>query len=269
MIILLHFPDDKHQFAEQLTDRHLLIRKRHSPSSSKKTPSEKLTHEHGIHSINTQGIQSKTYWRSYYRKNANKYHRRNRRYYREHCEEIKKQNQKYRLTHCEELKDARRRYVMRNRSVILSKSKRYYRRNRIKLRAYRKKYWRDKHVEIKDRARQRPHHTWALNTIYDHRKRGFKIVFTSAELEAIASQTRCCSICNVILNWGNTTGRPQLNSPTLDRKTNAHFLTLTNTWIICFRCNLTKQNRTFVEFVRYCKKVVDNLKSDEHDASRI
>ena len=97
---------------------------------------------------------------------------------------------------------------------------------------------------------------WARRTINYHKLKGFIVNITIDELEQLAKKTEYCPICNNKLNWeyGSKKKYKVKNiSPALDRKNNSNTLTLKNVWIICCRCNLTKQDRTLKEFIDYCR----------------
>ena len=63
-------------------------------------------------------------------------------------------------------------------------------------------------------------------------------------------------MCDAVLDWTRKGGKPHALTPTLDRINNDPFILRDNIQIICHRCNTTKNNRTLVAFVEYCKKIV-------------
>ena len=67
--------------------------------------------------------------------------------------------------------------------------------------------------------------------------------------------TQECPYCGCEFNWAGERG--DRDNPTLDRIDNEGEIKPHNIQIICFRCNVTKQDRTHDEFVAYCKRVVD------------
>ena len=79
------------------------------------------------------------------------------------------------------------------------------------------------------------------------------------ELTNMAKSTRCCPICGITLDYSLKKGKIFMNSPSWDRKYNQNILTQENTWIICYKCNTTKHDRTIQEFISYCKTVIKNL----------
>jgi len=99
---------------------------------------------------------------------------------------------------------------------------------------------------------------WATNTIKCHRKSGYDINITKEFVYNLAINTEICPICGCKLDW--EAGTKQNNkTPTLDRFNNENILNDNNVWIICRKCNVTKSNRTFVEFVEYCNNVVEKF----------
>ena len=48
---------------------------------------------------------------------------------------------------------------------------------------------------------------------------------------------------------------PKLSSPSLDRKTDDKILTLENTHIICFQCNVGKNSDTTEGYIQHCRDV--------------
>lgn len=98
---------------------------------------------------------------------------------------------------------------------------------------------------------------WARRTIYNHSKKGIIVNFSKSELAAKALKTKYCELCGVELAWGG--GRGFLDSsPTLDNSNQLLELNdLSDTKIICNRCNLTKSNRTLNEFMDYCSMIAN------------
>jgi hypothetical protein len=101
-----------------------------------------------------------------------------------------------------------------------------------------------------------PYRYWARRTL-NHHKELYSVSFDIDWLEKRASETTVCEFCGVVLRWPNGAGNRKViaNSPTLERINNEQHLTKNNIKIICHRCNVTKQDRTFKEFVRYCKMI--------------
>jgi len=119
-----------------------------------------------------------------------------------------------------------------------------------------------KKCEIKyqrEYRRNNPIKAWCSRTIRDH-KRYCKILFTAVKsLYPIAKDTKYCPIYNIKLDWEFGKGKAQSNSPTLDRKDNKKILTLDNIWIICRRCNTTKQDRSMEELYKWCKNFMNKF----------
>jgi len=105
-----------------------------------------------------------------------------------------------------------------------------------------------------------PERLWARTTLNGHRKRGFEVDITIEALTELTKKAKTCPLCNCELDWNVCTkGKPLSNSPSLDRIGNTKTLTFENTWIICNRCNCTKNDRSLIEFARYCKNVSARL----------
>ena len=106
-------------------------------------------------------------------------------------------------------------------------------------------------------AEQNPHRVWASGTITNHRRKGFRVLFSAQELAELAKSTQVCPICGVELrfSFGTKGGKCAHDSPTLDRKDNGEELNLSDVQVLCLRCNTTKGNRTMKEFVDYCELV--------------
>jgi hypothetical protein len=119
----------------------------------------------------------------------------------------------------------------------------------------------------KERARKRwedrhPFRRWASFTISLHKRRGFEVNIALNELEKKASITLHCEYCGILLRYGPKNGKVMPNSPTLDRINNEMTLDMQNTRILCYCCNNTKQSRTHIEFIKYCKVIADKFNSD-------
>jgi len=114
-----------------------------------------------------------------------------------------------------------------------------------------------KNVATKKYRIEHPHLQWATDTVHNHKKRGFKVHFTIAQLTAIAKVTKRCYICHRELDfsWGTKGKKIVKGSPTLDRINNETDVTLDNIAILCHRCNGAKHTMTMDEFIDYCKRV--------------
>jgi hypothetical protein len=110
----------------------------------------------------------------------------------------------------------------------------------------------------KERVYERtfPRKRWSIACLSGHRRRGYAVQLTPKELYEIASKTESCFICGCQLNWQLGNKGHMLNvSPTLDRIDNEDVITKDNILILCYKCNATKRDRTFAEFVTYCTNV--------------
>lgn len=107
-------------------------------------------------------------------------------------------------------------------------------------------------------ARTHPFRIWAHSTLGGHKRCGFEIAISLDELENMAKETSACSICNMPLDYGQSGSKRFLcgNSPTLDRKFNGTVISKDTTWILCRRCNMTKYDRTWDDFLVYCSEVL-------------
>ena len=94
------------------------------------------------------------------------------------------------------------------------------------------------------------HWLWARNSVKSHRRRGYIVNISVQELTKMALHTIHCPMCGCPLKWHP--GKFQSNSPTLDRKENTTTIDKNNSWIICRRCNSTKLDRSFNDFLTYC-----------------
>jgi hypothetical protein len=97
---------------------------------------------------------------------------------------------------------------------------------------------------------------WATDTISNHRSRGIKVEVTIPFLKELAGNTPNCMLCGIEFHWFNRNGKIAPDSPTLDRVDNEKIITESNIMIICRKCNTTKQDRTFNEFVEYCRMII-------------
>jgi len=111
-------------------------------------------------------------------------------------------------------------------------------------------------------VRKNPRRRWATACLSGHRRNGYAIEMTCQELYQIALKADSCFICGVELDWrlGNKGGMNRL-SPTLDRLENENVIRANNIVILCYKCNATKQDRTFKEFLHYCEEVCKKFHS--------
>lgn len=102
---------------------------------------------------------------------------------------------------------------------------------------------------------------WAQRTTYSHRKNNYKVKISIDALEKLASISPNCAICGCEMSWDVPDfAGPHPNTPTLDRVDNESELREDNVAIVCHKCNITKQDRTMLEFIDYCQIVLKNAK---------
>jgi 5-methylcytosine-specific restriction endonuclease McrA len=89
----------------------------------------------------------------------------------------------------------------------------------------------------------------------------YTVELTTDELVEIASNTPTCPICGKPINYSRGRGMAYDDSPSLDRKDNGTVINKDNSWVICYKCNRSKSDRTVEELVAWCKLVVQNLTS--------
>jgi len=135
-------------------------------------------------------------------------------------------------------------YYKSNEKIVKRKAKEYREKNKEKLTAYRHKNWIRK---------------WCIGTINHHRNCGYVLKFTLDDLYNLAMNTKKCFYCGCDLKW--YPGKLQPYSPTLDRIDNGKELERNQIEIICRKCNSTKQDRNFHEFIRYCISISNKFKN--------
>ena len=103
---------------------------------------------------------------------------------------------------------------------------------------------------------------WAVNSISNHKRRGYIINITNDELEKMALNTKICIYCGSNLIYKNNGKGDKINDnrPSMDRINNENEININNVQIICSRCNVTKLNRTHDEFIEYCKIIAEKFK---------
>ncbi len=85
---------------------------------------------------------------------------------------------------------------------------------------------------------------WARCSLNNHKLRGFEVRISIDELDDLAMQTNQCCICGSPLDWSLLSKKhPILDSPSLDRRDNGNILAGDNVWIICRRCNISKNTQ--------------------------
>ena len=103
-----------------------------------------------------------------------------------------------------------------------------------------------------------PRRLWAVNTLGNHRFRGYSVTLSFDVLETLANEHDVCDLCGIELDWAHKQ-KVLPNSPTLDRVDNADEIEKNNIMIVCHQCNRTKGERTMKEFVKYCSMVATRL----------
>jgi len=189
----------------------------------------------------------------------------NRNYYYKNAEKIKKQRQLLRNT--PESKIKRRKNYIENIDAILEEKKLYYANNREECKRKSKIYDRENKDKIGKRKKNyytniRPRYVWVVGTLDRHKRRNIRIDISIDELEKLVLLCNKCQICGCDLDWsyGTKGGKIRPNSPTLDRMDNENFINKNNILIVCNRCNSSKYDRTFKEFITYCKDIYQKFK---------
>ena len=111
----------------------------------------------------------------------------------------------------------------------------------------------------KKRRINNPKNLWAINTLATHKQNGYIIYLKYKELLDMIKELDYCPICGTKLNWEYGKRKHSFNSPSLDRKDNESMINKENVMIICYKCNVSKQDRTLREFINYCKNVYEKL----------
>lgn len=126
------------------------------------------------------------------------------------------------------------------------------------------KAWRaDNREKLKQRnirsELRHPKRKWCGRCISNHKKSGHTAAITAEELLVLAQPVSHCPICGIELAWGRAVSKQEEqagNRPSADRTDNTKILSKDNIMIMCKRCNATKLDRTFQEFIDYCRNVV-------------
>ena len=136
----------------------------------------------------------------------------------------------------------------------LAQQSKYIKTHAEKLQEYRENYKRYKAAN--------PKRVWAEHSVNAKRRDPrFTVTLTIEQLEVKATHTTHCPICGCELQYGQKQKRAPIPcSPSLDRLDNEDLVANENTWIICYKCNQTKSNRTYEEFIEYCKIVIESSK---------
>ena len=109
--------------------------------------------------------------------------------------------------------------------------------------------------------------TWANSTYSGHKSKGYQLSFTRQDILFLYAQTQKCPICGCELEHGIKNSHQ--NSPSLDRINNKKGnLTIEDVWIICHRCNTSKQQFTLSEWKEYAERVC-NLWEQRHPGEKL
>jgi hypothetical protein len=175
------------------------------------------------------------------------------------------QREYYHKNH-DRLLNERRLYEHNNAGHILKVQRQYHKAHRERHNEWSRRYYAHSQEKMRQwrlswiaRNKERK---WALGSLNNHGKR-FEIAVTLNELIALARRTKTCPICEEYLNYDYGTKKHiQPNSPSLDRIDNESVLRSNNVWIICARCNTTKQTLSLRSFVNYCRMVAEKFGSE-------
>ncbi len=120
---------------------------------------------------------------------------------------------------------------------------------------------RERHPEnLKNWIRKNPIRYWVNESIRHHKRKGYEVKMSKAEIEEIAKKTLNCPYCGIEIDYSPLKGKVAKNSPSLDRINNGNLMTEKTTQIICQKCNKTKSDRTHLEFIGYCEQITRKFK---------
>lgn len=136
--------------------------------------------------------------------------------------------------------------------------------NRTECKASYAKHRTNRCKSMMDRAKSNPHEQWARNCISGHKRNGFIVTISVAELSEIAKNISKCPLCNENIVWEYGIGQ-KWNGPSLDRIYNSPTISKGNSMIICRSCNVTKRDRTINEFIFYCQKIANKFSSNSEN----
>lgn len=112
-------------------------------------------------------------------------------------------------------------------------------------------------------SKNNPISHWCRAAIKSHKRVGYIVEFTVKELATLVTNTPRCKYCGSELYhntpYGERKDIPKTNHPTIDRTDNGMVLRLDNIEIICWKCNVTKYDRTEKEFYEYCRNIYKTL----------
>jgi hypothetical protein len=171
---------------------------------------------------------------------------------------MSKYNKEYYEAHKPEIKEKMRVYHAENREHFRIKHNEYYQENIEKIRTRRRKYRAKPDVQMR---------IWCQNSISRHIRRGHDVTISIETLINYANTAKTCYLCGTPLDWTPNREKANQTSPTLDRVNNGK--QIDHVWngrddnargavaIACMRCNATKNDRTYKEFLNFCKQITE------------
>jgi hypothetical protein len=190
-------------------------------------------------------VYNPEYQKKYREKNKDKQKQYQKQYYEEHKDELKL----YREEHKDEIAVRQKKYRKEHKIEKIKYDKQYYEEHKDELVVKRQKY-----------REVNPIRSWASSTLTSHRRTGFIVDIVRDELISLAERIEYCPICGVKFDWCGNKGRTLSNSPSLDRLNNGKELNIGNIDIICYRCNVSKRDRTLDELVIWNQQCIDYVK---------
>jgi len=185
-----------------------------------------------------------------------------REYRKRNPDKMKKYQKEYAIKHkirlSEQKKEYFKKYKEENPERVKETKKKYKMTHVEKIQEYNKEYNARSEVRIR---------TWCYQTLNKHKNiKKYEVKISVNELNEYAKRAKTCKYCERDLNWSPYLERTQINSPTLDRVNNGKILD--HIWkgptdssegaveIVCYRCNMSKSNRTYDEFIAYCRHII-------------
>jgi 5-methylcytosine-specific restriction endonuclease McrA len=162
-------------------------------------------------------------------------------------------------------KEYAKQYYLKNKEKIIKRANEYAKNNKERVKQRLADYYL-KHQEKLQADAKRTHHAkpfvlkWAQGAIYRHKSVGYEVLLTVQELIDIAMNNSKCQLCGddlMFYNGRQGKGKKYHNSVTLDRMNNEKTIHKDNILILCWKCNVTKQQRTMSEFHNYCKMIAN------------
>lgn len=100
---------------------------------------------------------------------------------------------------------------------------------------------------------------WCTDSICSHRKLDYNVDLTHAQLLELARHTTRCYYCDRKLEFIPDRGKVQSESPSVDRLDNSSNININNIVICCKQCNVLKSDRSFSEFIEYCRLISEKF----------